>query len=58
MPGVVQCLLRLVQVQILGSAALADDDDICRCIQLLQVDGIQEPTALPVRQHWITGYRF
>ena len=54
--GVVQGLLGLIQVQVLGGAALGDQDDVCRLRELLSVQGVQEGAARPMGLCHVSGH--
>ena len=52
---VVQRLLRLVQVQILGRAALTDQHDVRRSTELLEIDRVEKGAQGPVGRSDVAG---
>ena len=55
MLGVIQCFLGLIEINILGSAALGNEHNIRALRKFLQKQPVQKSTALPVRRHRIAG---
>ena len=53
--GVIQCLLRLIKVEILGGTALADDDDISPVGDRLEIKAVKKAAAGAVGGNDIAG---